>query len=71
MSLFYVYSKGFPGSQPVSMDINNLALLKDRAYKISWKADGTRYSLNLSKNHGTIFLPTKTRKNKLNIHITF
>ncbi|XP_014784120.1 mRNA-capping enzyme [Octopus bimaculoides] len=34
---------GFPGSQPVSMDINNLIYLKQKPYKVSWKADGTRY----------------------------
>ncbi|KAK3589211.1 hypothetical protein CHS0354_020072 [Potamilus streckersoni] len=34
---------GFPGSQPVSMDINNINLLREKAYKCSWKADGTRY----------------------------
>lgn len=34
---------GFPGSQPVSMDIHNLDYLKQKAYKVSWKADGTRY----------------------------
>lgn len=34
---------GFPGSQPVSMDINNLNFLKQKPYKVSWKADGTRY----------------------------
>nr|KAG5691358.1 hypothetical protein BaRGS_033407 [Batillaria attramentaria] len=36
-------SSGFPGSQPVSMDIQNLEYLKQKPYKVSWKADGTRY----------------------------
>lgn len=35
-------SNGFPGSQPVSMDENNLRLLHDKPYMVSWKADGTR-----------------------------
>ncbi|KAG8184984.1 hypothetical protein JTE90_024519 [Oedothorax gibbosus] len=36
---------GFPGSQPVSMDINNLKFLHSKPYKVSWKADGTRYMM--------------------------
>lgn len=36
---------GFPGSQPVSMDRNNLNLLRTKPYRVSWKADGTRYML--------------------------
>lgn len=35
--------KGFPGSQPVSMDLNNIKLLHTKPYRVSWKADGTRY----------------------------
>jgi len=34
---------GFPGSQPVSMDVNNLKFLAEKPYMVSWKADGTRY----------------------------
>ncbi|CAH1784913.1 unnamed protein product [Owenia fusiformis] len=34
---------GFPGSQPVSMDIDNMDFLRTKPYKVSWKADGTRY----------------------------
>lgn len=34
---------GFPGAQPVSMDRQNIQLLEQNAYKVSWKADGTRY----------------------------
>ncbi len=33
----------FPGSQPVSMDVQNIQLLHDKPYRVSWKADGTRY----------------------------
>lgn len=33
---------GFPGSQPVSMDRNNINLLHTKPYQVSWKADGTR-----------------------------
>ncbi|GMH34397.1 hypothetical protein BSKO_02231 [Bryopsis sp. KO-2023] len=37
----------FPGSQPVSLDRNNLPLLRDRRYWVTWKADGTRYMVLL------------------------
>lgn len=33
---------GFPGAQPVSMDKQNIKLLEQKPYKVSWKADGTR-----------------------------
>ncbi|CAL1545933.1 unnamed protein product [Lymnaea stagnalis] len=38
-------SSGFPGSQPVSMDVTNLKFLTQKPYKVSWKADGTRYMM--------------------------
>lgn len=38
-------SNGFPGSQPVSMDMSNLKLLHEKPYHVSWKADGTRYMM--------------------------
>ena len=40
--------RGFPGSQPVSMDKNNIGLLQEREYMVSWKADGTRYMLMIN-----------------------
>ena len=36
-------SSGFPGCQPVSIDRQNIGLLQN-PYKVSWKADGTRYN---------------------------
>lgn len=36
---------GFPGAQPVSMDRVNLGLLHTKPYRVSWKADGTRYMM--------------------------
>ncbi|XP_066533828.1 mRNA-capping enzyme [Hoplias malabaricus] len=36
---------GFPGTQPVSMDRRNIRLLEQNGYKVSWKADGTRYMM--------------------------
>lgn len=38
-------SRGFPGSQPVSMSHENLAFLEQAPYQVSWKADGTRYMM--------------------------
>lgn len=38
-------SNGFPGCQPVSMSQENLGFLQDVRYKVSWKADGTRYMM--------------------------
>ena len=35
---------GFAGSQPVSMDVQNIRLLNEKPYRVSWKADGTRYA---------------------------
>lgn len=36
---------GFPGAQPVSMDRRNINFLTEKPYKVSWKADGTRYMM--------------------------
>ncbi|KAH8266560.1 hypothetical protein KR018_001419, partial [Drosophila ironensis] len=36
---------GFPGAQPVSMDRNNIKRLSEIPYRVSWKADGTRYMM--------------------------
>lgn len=33
---------GFPGLQPVSMDLVNLKKLHEKPYRVSWKADGMR-----------------------------
>lgn len=38
-------NSGFPGCQPVSMDRNNMKMLHMKPYKVSWKADGTRYMM--------------------------
>ncbi len=39
---FDVFRRGFPGSQPVSMDITNYMTIVQSPYMVSWKADGTR-----------------------------
>ncbi|XP_070494063.1 mRNA-capping enzyme [Chironomus tepperi] len=45
---------GFPGCQPISMDRQNLRLLHMKPYKVSWKADGTRYMM-LIKDQNEIY----------------
>eukprot|EP00116_Pleurobrachia_bachei_P003590 sb/3463852/ len=46
---------GFVGSQPVSMDMKNIELLRQMPYNVSWKADGFRY-LMLILAEGQIFM---------------
>ncbi|CAH2104976.1 unnamed protein product [Euphydryas editha] len=67
----------FPGSQPVSMDQNNIKLLYEKPYMVSWKADGVRYMMLIDgedevymldrdncvfKVHNLHFLHNKTNK---------
>ncbi|XP_040355644.2 mRNA-capping enzyme isoform X1 [Ixodes scapularis] len=49
-------SSGFPGSQPVSMDNSNLQMLKHKPYKVSWKADGTRYMMLIDGENEVYFV---------------
>lgn len=46
---------GFPGSQPVSMDMKNIQKLAEKAYRVSWKADGTRYMMLILKENEVYF----------------
>lgn len=48
-------STGFPGCQPVSMDNMNLNLLHEKPYRVSWKADGTRYMMLIVKKDEVYF----------------
>lgn len=45
---------GFPGLQPVSMDQDNICYLHDKPYRVSWKADGTRYMM-LVQGEGDVY----------------
>ena len=45
----------FAGSQPVSLALENIGRLKEIEYKVTWKADGTRY-LMLILEDGTYLL---------------
>lgn len=47
---------GFPGSQPVSMDKQNVRFLKEKPYKVSWKADGTRYMMYIDGQDEVYFI---------------
>lgn len=47
--------KGFPGAQPVSMDCNNINFLHQKPYRVSWKADGTRYLMLIHKEEDIYF----------------
>ncbi|XP_067640490.1 mRNA-capping enzyme isoform X2 [Eurosta solidaginis] len=46
---------GFPGSQPVSMDTQNIKRLNKIPYRVSWKADGTRYMMLINKRDEIYF----------------
>jgi mRNA-capping enzyme len=41
----------FPGAQPVSVTKENLSLLGQHEYYVSWKADGTRYLMLIWDKH--------------------
>ncbi|XP_050547910.1 mRNA-capping enzyme [Daktulosphaira vitifoliae] len=47
---------GFPGSQPVSMDIQNMKLLHTKPYRVTWKADGTRYMMFIQEENEVYFI---------------
>uniref|UniRef100_A0A0A9WYI1 mRNA-capping enzyme n=2 Tax=Lygus hesperus TaxID=30085 RepID=A0A0A9WYI1_LYGHE len=49
-------SNGFPGSQPVSMDRKNIQLLKEKPYRVSWKADGVRYMMMILGENQVFFV---------------
>ncbi|XP_046834678.1 mRNA-capping enzyme [Vespa velutina] len=49
-------STGFPGSQPVSMDLKNIRLLHEKPYRVSWKADGTRYMMLIQADREIYFI---------------
>lgn len=48
--------ESFVGSQPVSMDRNNMKLLREKAYRVSWKADGTRYMMFINGKDEVYFI---------------
>ena len=50
----------FAGSQPVSVAQANLDLLRRKRYRVTWKADGTRYML-LAFTEGAFLIDRKNR----------
>ena len=50
------WTKGFPGAQPVSMTRANMGFLREKPYKVSWKADGTRYMMLLDGEDEVYFI---------------
>ncbi|KFD52509.1 mRNA capping enzyme, catalytic domain protein [Trichuris suis] len=46
----------FPGSQPISLDRDNINLLQMHPYMVSWKADGTRYLMFIDGKHRTFLI---------------
>lgn len=50
----------FPGAQPVSMTLQNLELLRQFPYRVSWKADGTRYMMYIRDRDQIFFLDRKS-----------
>ena len=51
----------FPGSQPVSMDQCNMHELEERHYRVSWKADGTRYMMYIDDHSCIYFIDRQNR----------
>lgn len=47
---------GFVGSQPVSMDRANIRFLTQKPYRVSWKADGTRYMMFIAGKDQIYFI---------------
>ncbi len=48
--------ESFIGLQPVSMDRNNIEFLAEKPYRVSWKADGTRYMMFIEKKDEVYFI---------------
>ena len=49
------HKNGFPGAQPVSMDRDNISYISNNEYKVSWKADGTRYMMLIDGKNSVFF----------------
>ncbi|KFD51829.1 hypothetical protein M514_07356 [Trichuris suis] len=47
---------GFPGSQPVSLNRENINMLQLHPYMVTWKANGTRYLMFIDGKHRTFLI---------------
>ncbi|EDW00552.1 mRNA-capping enzyme [Drosophila grimshawi] len=68
---------GFPGAQPISMDKHNIKRLSEMPYRVSWKADGTRYMMLIDgreeiyffdRNHSCFQVENMTFVHGKNLH---
>ena len=50
------YKYGFPGTQPVSMDQQNVNFLLEKNYMVTPKVDGTRYLMYISDSGGVYMI---------------
>ena len=64
------HNLNFPGSQPVTLDHARLSHLKLHPYRVTWKADGTRYLLYI-RDRGHIYLIRRDNKVFLIPEVTF
>ncbi|XP_003748458.1 mRNA-capping enzyme [Galendromus occidentalis] len=58
--------QGFPGSQPVSLSRSNMCKLAEAEYRVSWKADGTRYLMLIDGPDDIYFLDRDNAVFKVN-----
>ncbi|XKL60565.1 hypothetical protein PGB90_007622 [Kerria lacca] len=60
----------FVGSQPVSMNKTNMTFLAEKPYRVSWKADGTRYMMFILNKDEVYFIDRDNSIFKIN-HLQF
>ncbi|KAJ6222243.1 hypothetical protein RDWZM_000788 [Blomia tropicalis] len=61
---------GFPGSHPISLTRDNIHLIREYDYMVSWKADGTRYMLMIIGENEMYFIDRNFRVYQL-VHVKF
>lgn len=61
---------GFPGSQPVSLTTENISMMMEEEYMVSWKADGDRLMLLIAGPNDMYFFDRDFRAFQLN-NVTF
>lgn len=67
LNAFKLQGRHFPGSHPVSLDRDNLQLLRQRYYYATWKADGTRYMM-LIATHGCYLIDRNFCFRRVQLH---
>ncbi|ESN99963.1 hypothetical protein HELRODRAFT_113375 [Helobdella robusta] len=61
----------FPGAHPVSMNQENILFLTRRPYKVSWKADGTRYLMLIEKKDSVFMMDRDNTVFRVEQNLTF